>query len=133
MERSAIPRSPWPISLKRRSNAAMLSLPRLPLRKFSDSRLLQFTARLPSVPRSPLRRRHARSPRLLQKPTFSRHRRFLGGAAVASRRPSPFQFFARDESFFLCLLEISSVSVIDSQRFSFVLFHFFNEKFRWKN
>lgn len=26
MERSAIPRSPWPISLKRRSNAAMLSL-----------------------------------------------------------------------------------------------------------
>lgn len=133
MERSAIPRSPWPISSGDRTPQCSLLPPRLPLRKFSDSRLLQFTARLPSVPRSPLRRRHARSPRLLQKPTFSRHRRFLGGAAVASRRPSPFQFFARDESFFLCLLEISSVSVIDLRRFSFVLFHFFNEKFRWKN
>lgn len=64
--------------------------PRSPLRKFSDSRLLQFTARLPSVPRSLLRRRHARSPRLLQKPTFSRLRRFLGGAVVASRRPTLF-------------------------------------------
>lgn len=42
MERSAIPRSPWPISPKRRSNAAW---PCLPLRKFSYSRSLQFSRR----------------------------------------------------------------------------------------
>lgn len=78
------------------------------------------------------RRRHARSPRLLQKPTFSRHRRFLGGAAVSRLTLSSslreiFQCFARQEIFLLSRGDCFSSCFLFLDRF--LRCFFFNKKF----
>lgn len=107
MERSAIPRSPWPIS--RRSNAAMLSRHARPC---ENSRIrVCYSSRRGSLPfRDRCCADDTRAPRVCSRNLLFRDSAVFLAARLLRRvdrhssflfSPTIFQFFARDVSFFL--------------------------------